>query len=232
VVVAQRRKKKRNSEWGWRLLGVVLCAFFGLGVYAGLSVANRARALDPSGRFSRIIANLHFRPRPDLPQRASDGAVAMVERSDGFYTLSANGELRGPLSAQAVSDVPIISGPALDSMSGAEMLDCAELVVRAEAALSELVSEVRVATDGTATLYLDRSHTVLVLDRGRASDELAHAAAIMNRWRDHLNLMTGLDMTTAGEAVVRLREPVTVALAEIGVAPHHASASDRGSAPR
>jgi Cell division protein FtsQ len=232
VVVAQRRKKKRNSEWGWRLFGVVLCAFFALGVYAGLSVANRARTLDSSGRLSRIIAKLHLRPRRDLPQRAGDGAVAMIERSDGFYTLSGNGELRGPLSAQAVSDVPIISGPALDSMSGAEMLDCAELVVRAEAALSELISEVRVVTDGTATLYLDRSHTVLVVDRDRASDELAHAAAIMNRWRDHLNLMTGLDMTTAGEAVVRLREPVTVALAEIGVAPHHASASDRGSAPR
>jgi hypothetical protein len=232
VAVAQRRKKKRNSEWGGRLLGVVLCAFFALGVYAGVSVANRLRASDQSGRLSGIIAKLHLRPRRNLPQRASDGAVAMVERSDGFYTLSGSGELRGPVSSQAVSDVPIISGPGLDSMTGAEMLDCAGLVVRAEAALSELVSEIRIESDGTATLYLERSHTVLVLDRGGASDELAHAAAIMNRWRGHLNLMTGLDMTTTGEAVVRLREPVQVALAEISPAPRHASASDKESAPR
>jgi hypothetical protein len=231
-VVAQRKKKKRNSEWGWRLLGVVLCAFFALGVYAGLTVANRARAFNSSSRFSAILAKLHLRPRRDLPQRGSDGAVAVVERSDGFYTLSAGGELRGPLSAQAVSDLAIVSGPALDSMTGAERLDCAELVVRAEAALSELVSEIRVAGDGTATLYLEHSHTILVLDRDRASEELAHAAAVMNRWRDHLNLMTALDMTTPGEAVVRLREPIDVALAEIGAAPRSMAALGRERSPR
>jgi Cell division protein FtsQ len=218
IVVAERRKKKRNSEWGWRLSGVVLCAFFALGVYAGLSVANRARAVDSTHRLSSLLAKFHLRPAPDLPQRPADGAVAVVERGDGFYTLSAAGELRGPLSAQSISDLPIISGPGLDAMSGVEMLDCAELVVRSEAALSELVSEIRVGTDGTATVYLERSHTVLVFDRDRAADELAHAAAVMNRWRDHLDLMTGLDMTTAGQAVVRLREPVNVALAEIGIA--------------
>jgi hypothetical protein len=232
VVAQRKKKKKRSSEWGWRLFGVILCAFFALGVYAGLSVANRARALNYSGRFSQILTKLHLRPRHDLPQRPSDGAVAVAERSDGFYTLSAAGELRGPVSAQAVSDLPIISGPALDSMPGTEMLDCAELVVRAEAALSELVSEVRVATDGTATLYLEHSHTVLVVDRARAADELAHAAAVMSRWREHLNLMTALDMTAPGEAVVRLREPIDVALAEIGVTPRREAVSVRGPAPR
>ena len=45
----------------------------------------------------------------------------------------------------------------------------------------------------------------------------------MNRWRSHLNLMTGLDMTTPGEAVVRLREPVDVALADIAIAPRNAA---------
>jgi len=217
--VAQRRKKKQKSEWGWRLLGVALCAFFALGMYAGLSVANRARTLNSSSSLSRILARFHLRTRPDLPRRESDGAVAVVERTDGFYNLLASGELRGPVSAQNVSDLPIISGPALDSMTGAEMVDCAELVVRAEAALNELISEVRVADDGIATLYLQHTHTIVVLDRARASDELAHAAAIMNRWRDHLDLVTALDMTTAGEGVVRLREPVNVALAEIGLQP-------------
>ncbi len=230
--MARRRKKKRNSEWGWRLLGVVLCAFFALGVYAGLTVANRARAMDATGRLSRILTKLHLRPGRDLPQRASDGAVAVVERTDGFYALSAGGDLRGPLSAQAISDLPIISGPALDSMSGAQLLDCAELVVRAEAALSELVSEVRIAGDGTATLYLERRHTILVLDRERISEELAHAAAVMNRWRDHLDLMAALDMTTPGEAVVRLRQPVSVALAEIGATPRYQTVTGKEPVPR
>ncbi len=230
--MAQRKKKKRNSEWGWRLFGVVLCAFFALGVYAGVSVANRAHSEARGARLSRLFAILHLRPRRDLPQRAGDGAVAVVERSDGFYTLSAGGELRGPVSAQAVSDLAIISGPGLESMTGGEMLDCAELVVRAEAALSELVSEIRVAQDGTATLFLEHSHTTLVLDRARASEQLAHAAAIMNRWRDHLNLVAALDLTATGEAVVRLREPVSAALAEIGAAPRTISMSGRGPAPR
>ena len=230
--MAERRKKKRNSEWGWRLSGVVICAFFALGVYAGLSVANRARSADSSRRFSGLFARLHFKPSRRLPQRAADGAVAVVERGDGFYTLLANGELRGPLSAQAVNDLPIISGPGLDSIGGSEMLDYAELVVRAEATLSELVSEVRIGSDGIATLYLERSHTDLIVDLDHATEELAHAAAVMNRWHSNLRLVTGLDMTTPGEAVVRLREPVSVALAEIGVEPQREAAPGRELAPR
>ncbi len=158
--------------------------------------------------------------------------MAVVERDDGFYTLLANGELRGPLSAQAVNDLPIISGPGLDSIGGSDLLDYAELVVRAEAALSELVSEVRIGSDGTATLYLERSHTDLIVDLDHATEELAHAAAVMNRWHANLNLITGLDMTTPGEAVVRLREPVNVALAEIGVEPRREAAPGKELAPR
>jgi hypothetical protein len=231
--VAERKKKKRrNSEWGWRLSGVVLCAFFALGVYAGLSVANRARAVDSSHRFSSLLAKLHLRPSRNLPPRSADGAVAVAERSDGFYTLLASGELRGPLSAQSVNDLPIISGPGLDTISGSEMLDYAELVVRAEVALSELVSEIRVGKDGVATLYLERSHTDLVMDLARATEELAHAAAVMNRWHANLKLVSGFDMTTPGEAVVRLREPVNVALAEISVAPQREAAPGRELTPR
>jgi hypothetical protein len=230
--VAGRKKKKRNSEWGWRLSGVVLCAFFALGLYAGLSVANRARSSDPSHHFAGILARLHLKPSRILPQRSADGAVAVVERSDGFYSLLANGELRGPLSAQAVNDLPIISGPGLDSIGGSEMLDYAELVVRAEATLSELVSEVRIGSDGIATLYLERSHTDLIVDLDHSTEELAHAAAVMNRWHANLRLVTGLDMTTPGEAVVRLREPVSVALAEIGVEPRREAAPGGELAPR
>jgi hypothetical protein len=230
--VAGRKKKKKNSEWGWRLSGVAICAFFALGVYAGLSVANRVRSGDSSRRLSGLFSKLRLKPSRGLPQRASDGAVAIVERADGFYTLLANGELRGPLSAQAVNDLPIISGPGLESVGGAEMLDYAELVVRAEAALSELVSEVRIGSDGIATLFLERSHTDLVVDLDHATEELAHAAAVMNRWHTNLRLVTGLDLTTPGEAVVRLREPVSVALAEIGVAPRREAAPGRELAPR
>jgi hypothetical protein len=231
-VVAERKKKKRNSEWGWRLSGVVICAFFALGVYAGVNVAGRAGNLRLPDRVAVLLTKLHLKPARSLPERASDGAVAVVERADGFYTLQASGELRGPLSIQAVNDLAIISGPGLDSASGADLLDFAELLVRAEAALSELVSEIRIASDGTATLYLERSHTDLILDRAHASEELAHAAAVMNRWHTHLNLMTGLDMTTPGEAVVRLREPVNVALAEISIAPQGDNPPGKELAPR
>lgn len=230
--MAERKKKKRNSEWGWRLSGIVLCSFFALGVYAGVNVGGHARNLKLPDHVAVLLTKLHLRPARSLPERASDGAVAVVERDDGFYTLQASGELRGPLSIQAVNDLPIISGPGLDSASGSDLLDYAELLVRAEAALSELVSEIRIATDGTATVYLERSHTDLILDRANASDELAHAAAVMNRWHAHLNLMTGLDMTTPGEAVVRLREPVDVALAEIAIAPRGDNPPAKELAPR
>lgn len=230
--MAERKKKKRNSEWGWRLSGIVLCAFFALGVYAGVNVAGRARSLKSSDHLSMLLAKFHLWSGRSLPQRASDGAVAVVEREDGFYNLQASGELRGPLPVQAVNDLPIISGPGLESAGGSDLLDYAELLVRAEAALSELVSEVRIASDGTATLYLERSHTDLILDRAHASEELAHAAAIMNRWRTHLSLMTGLDMTTPGEAVVRLREPVNVALAELTDEPRTNGTVDKELAHR
>jgi hypothetical protein len=230
--VAERKKKKRNSDWGWRLSGVVLCAFFALGVYAGLSVANRGRYVDSSGRWSGVARKLHLTSSHSTPQRAADGAVAVVERGDGFYALWTSGELRGPLSAPAVNDLPIISGAGIDAIGGAEMLDYAELVVRAEAALSELVSEIRIDADGTATMFLERSHADLILDRAGAAEELAHAAAVMNRWRAHLKLVTGLDMTTPGEAVVRLREPVTIALQEISAAPRRDAAPGRELAPR
>lgn len=216
--MAARKKKHRNSEWGWRLMGVVLCAFFGLGLYAGLAVANHAGKFDALSRISSILAKLHLSPPRLVAQRIGDNTVAMVERGDGFYTLTADGDVRGPVAARAIGNLPVISGTALEGVRGSDLLDYAALVVRAEAGLSELISEIRIGSDGTATLYLDRTHTELVLDLDRAGLELSRATAVMSRWRSHLDLVTALDMTSAGEAVVRLREPVTVALQEIGLA--------------
>src|ERR1700686_2577884 len=46
VAAAKRKNNKRSaSQWGFRLVGIVLCAFFVLGVITGLSRPGRTLAL-------------------------------------------------------------------------------------------------------------------------------------------------------------------------------------------
>ena len=93
----------RNS-WGWSgmALGLVLCAFFVLGVVTGLSQAGRALAAR-----AQVTLALATGPKPPrhlrqwrdrttesamlapLPRTPSGDAVALVERRDGFYALFA-----------------------------------------------------------------------------------------------------------------------------------------------
>ena len=47
-----------------------------------------------------------------------EGAVAIVERHDGFYELFSGGELRGPVSPGKQGDLPVLSGDALDNAHG------------------------------------------------------------------------------------------------------------------
>ena len=110
--------------------GLVLCAFFVLGVMTGFSTTGRAVALRTSKilisyqrRFMDSIApqreiaanycgvilqwaqhagiyhrNSHAPAIESLSARdMRDGAIAIVERRDGFYELFAGGELRGPV---------------------------------------------------------------------------------------------------------------------------------------
>ena len=39
-----------------------------------------------------------------------EGAIAIVERRDGFYELFSGGELRGPVSPGKQGDLPVLSG--------------------------------------------------------------------------------------------------------------------------
>jgi len=215
------------------MLGLVLCAFFVLGVMTGFSSVGRAVALRVSGliysfagkiphlparhdssewlnaKLEAIEARLgiHFASFHRQPSSASGGgAVAMVERHDGFYALFADGELRGPVSPNTAEDLPVLSGPQAENARGSQLVEFAALMVRAEAQLSRLVSEMSVAEDGTASLYLASARTAVVVDLDEAPTELAHATEILGKWHEREQMIAAIDMTTPGEAVVRLAE--------------------------
>jgi hypothetical protein len=129
----------------------------------------------------------------------------MVERRDGFYRLFESGEIRGPVSADAEDNLPIISGEPIAGAGTEQMVDYAIVLVRAEGELSEMISEIRLDADGRAALFLDRSRTEILLDFDRAPLEITRAAAVLQRWRGHEAQIAALDMTIPGEAVLRLR---------------------------
>jgi hypothetical protein len=169
-----------------------------------------------------------------LPAQLEGFAVALVERKDGFYALRSTGELRGPVSAELENDLPILSGPALERARPRQLLEDAGALVRAEAALGELISEMSVAEDGTASLYLERSRTELSFDLANAAPELERATYLLRRWRGHRDLIAALDMTTPGQAVMRLRAALPIAGDDAGAvdaAAHQTFEPSAGRAP-
>jgi hypothetical protein len=217
------------------MLGLVLCAFFMLGVITGFSAVGRALAVRVSDFLYSLTGRL---PRPSVSSQLIDGwldeqvhraelrvgvnfsalwrkrvnaratgdAIAIVERHDGFYGLFADGELRGPVSPTSADDLPILSGPGMENARGGELVEFAAVMVRAEAQLSHLVSEMSVDDDGTASLYLDHARTTVVFDLDAVPLEIGRAAEILSRWRDRQQMIAAIDMTTRGEAVVRMTE--------------------------
>src|SRR5271168_849249 len=133
-----------------------------------------------------------------------DGAIAIVERRDGFYELFGGGEIRGPVSPDKQDDLPVLSGAALDDAHGSQMVEYAAELVRAETQLSEIISEMRGGDDGTASLFLERERTEVVIDLDRATTELQRAIKVRRQWQGRENLIAALDLTTPGLAVVRL----------------------------
>jgi hypothetical protein len=233
------RKKKDNAVAGWnaRMGGLVVCAFFVLGVMTGFSTTGRAVALRTSKtlisyqrRFmvsiapQREIASnycgviLEWAAHVGIYHRSSraprieslsardmrDGAIAIVERRDGFYELFAGGELRGPVSPGKQGDLPVLSGSAAESAPGKRMVEYAEVLIRAETQLSEIISEMQVADDGTGSLFLEREQTQVVIDLDRAAAELQRVIEVRAQWQGRENLIAALDLTTPGQAVVRL----------------------------
>jgi len=209
VAAAKNKKAKKGSEWSWRLAGLALCAFFGLGVATGLSgsgrlVSDRAQALMRLGSLIKRSSFSTSSPAPQAP-RPTNNAVAMVKRADGFYTLDAAGELRGPVSPTAEGDMPILSGATIGNAGGDRLVDYASVLVRSEAALGAEISEMRVDHDGEAVLYLDRPAIPITIDLDHPDSEIGAAGRILTLWRGHHDLIAALDMTVPGEGVARLR---------------------------
>lgn len=233
--MAKRTAAKRTSarsagaDWTRKALGLVLCAFFGLGVATGLSQPGRAFAarlrLTADAYWAALTQTLMlWRGRPaqgalvaPIASVSPGNPVALVERADGFYALFAQGELRGPLQpAAAEGDLPILSGAPLERARANDLVGYAATLVRAEAELAGLISEMRVGDDGTAALFFNRSHTELRVDLDAAPAELRRAAKVLGRWRGHEALIASLDMTTPGQAVMRLRGMAPGAPARVG----------------
>jgi hypothetical protein len=242
VAVAAVRKKKQESASGWspRLAGVLLCAFFVLGVMTGFSEAGRRvtsraknffqlwadRTLAKLGPFKHaadtfdqsiapievLLKLKHPAPEPAIPgevelsrARNADDPIAIVERRDGFYALLAGGEIRGPVSPAQQPDLPIMSGPGADSAMASDLLTDAAILVRAEAQMSSLVSEMRIDTDGSASFYLDRERMAVMVDLDQEQFQLRRALEVLKQWQGRERLIAMLDMTTPGMAVVRLK---------------------------
>ena len=225
------------AGWSPRLGGLVVCAFFALGVMTGFSTTGRAITLRVSATLSsyrnQMMVSLapartaaasysalltQWAGRAGIYHRAShgpdaaalsagdmrEGAIAIVERRDGFYELFSGGELRGPVSPGKQGDLPVLSGAVLDNTRGTQMVDDAAVLVRAETQMSEIVSEMRINDDATASLFLERERTEVVIDLDRATTEIQRAIRVRQQWQGRENLIAALDLTTPGQVIVRL----------------------------
>jgi hypothetical protein len=218
AAVAKKKKTRKGAGWSWRLAGIALCAFFALGVITGLSRAGRLFALRVEallplwvhpGR-SALISVTYAGDAEPVPAvaRKPVASVALVERTDGFYTLDAAGGLHGPVSPAMQGDLPVLSGVAVQNAPPAQLLEDAATLVRAEAALSEMVSEMRADGDGVATVFLDHPRLPILVTLDDAALEFARSAQVLRLWRGHQELIASLDMTVSGQAIVRLKPGV------------------------
>jgi hypothetical protein len=191
----------------------VLCAFFALGVITGLSrpghqLALRMRALLalwPHHSGSALIPD-RFTAEPVISSNSgSDEAVAVVRRDGGFYLLNSAGDLRGPIAQEEQPDLPILSGSAIGDADAAELMRDAAVMVRAEAGLNHLVSEMRTESDGTATLFLDHPQLAVTINENRSVTGIQRAVQLLHLWQRHQQLLVAIDLTSPDEAVVRLK---------------------------
>jgi hypothetical protein len=229
VAAAKAKKKKSNAgHWGFRLAGIVLCVFFVLGVVTGLSRPGRTFALRVQAFLNlwpgpghssifpaaflggRTLKPIGLRPAsgsaiaPGVPL-ASGSEVALVQRSDGFYALFSDGVLRGPIVPATQGDMPILTGPAASTAAPVQLIEYAEALVRAEASLGAVVSEMRIDSDDAVTIFLEHPRLQVAFDLDRSAAELPRALAVLRMWRGHEDLIASLDLTTPGQAVMRMK---------------------------
>jgi hypothetical protein len=214
-VAAKKKKRKNGGGWSRRLAGIALCAFFALGVITGLSQSGRMFALRMEGLINRLPHHGRFgliathdssgsAAAALLRTAGAGGAIALIERADGFYTIDAQGALRGPVSPVSEGDLPILGGAGIKNADADRMVAYAAMLVRAEADLSEVISEMRVGVH-SATVFLDRPRIEVVVELDDVPIEVARAAKVLALWRGHRELIAAIDMTTPGQAVVRLK---------------------------
>jgi len=224
VAGPKRKRSKTGSGWSWRLAGIALCAFFALGVITGLSQSGRvlARRLEallarlPHGNRSELIpaayhtiffkdptAGKFGRSSAALTVREPVEAIAIIEHPDGFFQIDSNGGLHGPVSSADAADLPVLSGSGVENARAPQLVEYAGQLIRAEAALSAIISEMHVTSSGEMHLFLERPHLEIVLAPGQLPLQLARAARVLEVWRGRRELIGVLDMTISGEAIVR-----------------------------
>jgi hypothetical protein len=224
VAAAKRKRTSKTSasHWGMRLAGVALCLFFALGVITGLSKPGRAlaarveewfephSALGRSGIWPALFAHgAMVVPAAAVASLAPANPIALVRRADGFYVLDGRGVLRGPVAPAAQGDLPILSGAGVGGATPEALLEDAAMLVRAEADLNEVVSEMRVDGGGVATLYLERAPMEISFDFDRAGVEFRRAVRIIRLWRGHERMIAAIDLTEDDAAVVQIRRGET-----------------------
>src|SRR5215471_19953322 len=178
AVAGRKRKKKKSSGsgWSWRLAGIALCAFFALGVITGLSQSGRVLArrieallehLPHSSRLELIPAAYHtffFKeptagkfgwPSAALTVRGPTEAIVLVEHPDGFFQIDSEGGLHGPVSPADAADLPVLSGSGVENARALQLVEYAGQLIRAEAVLSTIISEMHVTSSGEMYLFLD-----------------------------------------------------------------------------
>lgn len=226
VAGPKRKRSKTGSGWSWRLAGIALCTFFAFGVITGLSQSGRVLArrieallehLPHSSRSELIPAAYHTfffkEPRAGKFGRSAaaltvpgpTGAIALVERPDGFFQIDSEGGLRGPVSPADAADLPVLSGSGVEDARASQLVEYAGQLIRAEAVLSAIISEMHVTSSGEMRLFLDRPHLVIVLASAQFPLQLARAARVLEGWRGHRELLEMIDMTVPSEAIVRLQ---------------------------
>ena len=122
--------------------------------------------------------------------------------------------IEATVEASRAGDLPILSGAAVQTAGAPDLVRYAAALVRSEVALSGLVSEMRLDGDGTVSLFFDRSHTELRVDLDDAPAQLKRATEVLGQWRGHEQLVAMVDMTTPGQAVMRLRGTAPLAAAQ------------------
>jgi cell division protein FtsQ len=224
VAGSKKKRSKTGSGWSWRLAGIALCAFFALGVITGLSQSGRVLArriqtlfqrLPHSGHSDLIPTAYHTfffkeptaenfgQPSAASTLRARADAIALVEHPDGFYQIDSEGGLRGPVSPADTADLPVLSGSAVENAPAPQLVEYAGQLIRAEAILSAIISEMRVTSSGEMSLFLERPQLVIALAPGQFPLQLARAARVLDVWRGHRELIGIIDMTTPSEAIVQ-----------------------------